>query len=255
MSTGRNKYEASASATGYLYQCRYALYAGVRAIPDNPNLEISIERFDDVAFEQAGEPVKLIQVKHHVARKGNLTDASTDLWKTLRIWAERLTADLEASVKTSFVLMTTGVAPAGSAASYLRARDRDEANALDLLVKVTDMSTSETNKAAYTAFLDLLPEARLNLLRALTVLDGSSNVIDVRDDLTHELRYAVSKDYLSLFMERLEGWWFNVVVRALMGIGVASIPLTAIENKMDDRKQDGRSSRRVQARRAADRLR
>jgi hypothetical protein len=234
MGADENKYGATASATGYLYQCRYALYVGAQAIPENPNLEISIERFDDVAFEQAGEPVKLIQAKHHVAKKGNLTDASTDLWKTLRIWAERVDADLEAPFKTSFVLMTTGDAPNGSAASYLRARDRDEAAALELLVKVAETSKSETNKPAYVAFLNLLPEARLSLLRAITVLDGSPNVIDVHDDLTYELRHAVAKDHLPLFVERLEGWWFNVVVRALTGTGPASIPVTAIENKMDE---------------------
>lgn len=237
MSAWDDKYEATAPATGYLYQCRYALYAGVQAIAENPNLEISVERFDDVAFEQGGEPVKLIQAKHHIAKKGNLTDASTDLWKTLRIWAERVAADLDAPFKTSFVLMTTGIAPEKSAASYLRARDRDEAKALDLLVKVADTSKSETNKAAYTAFLSLLPEAQLSLLRAITILDGSSNVIDVHDDLTHELRHVVSKDHRPLFVERLEGWWFNVVVRALTGAGPAPIPVTAIESKMDELRE------------------
>jgi hypothetical protein len=234
MGPDENKYGATASATGYLYQCRYALYVGVLAIPENPNLEISIERFDDVAFELAGEPVKLIQAKHHLARKGNLTDASTDLWKTLRIWAERVDADLESAFKTSFVLMTTGNAPDGSAASFLRARDRDEAAALELLVAVAETSKNESNKPAYTAFLKLLPEARLSLLRAIMVLDSSPNVIDVLDELSSELRHAVAKDHVQLFVERLEGWWFNVVVRALTGVGPTSIPVTAIENKMDE---------------------
>ncbi|CAM3012164.1 hypothetical protein JHFBIEKO_0433 [Methylobacterium mesophilicum] len=237
MSPGVNKYGATASATGYLYQCRYALFAGVQAIAENPNLEISLERFDDVAFEQAGEPVKLIQAKHHIAKKGNLTDASTDLWKTLRIWADRVSTDIDAPFKTSFVLMTTGIAPPESAASYLRARERDEAKALEALIRVTDTSTNEINQAAYSAFLDLLPEARLSLLRAIIVLDGSSNIIDVHDDLTFELRHAVSKNHLLLFIERLEGWWFNVVVRALTGGGPASIPISAIESKMDELRE------------------
>lgn len=237
MAADVNKYDATSSATGYLYQCRYALFAGVRAIPENPNLEVSIERFDDVAFEQAGEPVKLVQTKHHVAKQGNLTDASVDVWKTLRIWADRVNTDVDAPFKTSFVLMTTGVAPAGSAASYLRSRNRDEAKALDLLMKVAGVSTSQTNKAAYVAFSNLLPEVRLSLLRAVTILDGSSNIIDVHDDLAYELRYAVAKDHLPLFLERLEGWWFNIVVRALAGKGPDSIPVTAIENKMDELRE------------------
>jgi hypothetical protein len=71
-----NIHEASASATGYLFQCRYALLAGLQAIPDSPQLAISIEKFDDVAFESSGEPTQLIQTKHHVGKAGNLTDAS-----------------------------------------------------------------------------------------------------------------------------------------------------------------------------------
>lgn len=232
-----NKYEATASATGYLYQCRYALYAGVLATAESPGLEISVERFDDVAFEKDGEPLTLIQTKHHVARKGNLTDASTDLWKTLRIWAERVASDAQAPYTTSFILMTTGATPNGSAASYLRAEGRDESKAMDLLIKAADLSTSQANMAGYVAFRALLPEARLSLLRAIRVLDNSPNVVDVRDELSHELRHAVAKEHLPLFVERLEGWWVNVVVRALAGVGPAAIPVTAIENKMDELRE------------------
>ena len=64
MANTGNAHEASASAVGYLFQCRYALYAGLRAIPNDPQLEISIEKFDDVGFEAQGEPTQLIQTKH-----------------------------------------------------------------------------------------------------------------------------------------------------------------------------------------------
>ena len=146
MSSGLGNYDATASATGYLYQCRLALFTGVRAIAETPNLELSIEHFDDVAFEQGGEPIQLIQAKHHVSKKGTLTDASSDLWKTLRIWAERVAQDGEAPFSTSFVLMTTGAAPDGSAAGHLRARDRNEEKAHELLVTAATTSKSETNK-------------------------------------------------------------------------------------------------------------
>jgi hypothetical protein len=76
-----NVHEASGSATGYLFQCR-ALLLGLQAIPNAPELEISIEKFDDIAFEAVGEPIELIQTKHHVGKKGNLSDGSVDLWKT-----------------------------------------------------------------------------------------------------------------------------------------------------------------------------
>lgn len=104
-------HEASASATGYLFQCRFALLAGLRAIPESPQLAISIEKFDDVAFEDGGEPTQLIQTKHHVGRAGNLSDASTDIWNTLLIWSKLIAADVEAAFRIKFVLLTTASAP------------------------------------------------------------------------------------------------------------------------------------------------
>ncbi|WP_116968895.1 DUF3732 domain-containing protein [Blastomonas sp. UPD001] len=118
-------HEASASATGYLFQCRYALLAGLQAIAKSPQLEISIEKFDDVGFEVNGEPTQLIQTKHHVGKLGNLTDASVDLWKTLLIWTKRVTEDVEAPFRIKFVLLTTGFAPDGSAAALLRMRENE----------------------------------------------------------------------------------------------------------------------------------
>ena len=50
MGTSDNPHGAAASALGYLFQCRYALLDGLRAVPDTPHLLISIEKFDDVAF-------------------------------------------------------------------------------------------------------------------------------------------------------------------------------------------------------------
>jgi hypothetical protein len=82
-----NAPEASRSATGYLFQCRCVLLLGLQAIPSAPELEISIEKFDDIAFEAVGEPIELIQTKHHLGKKGNLSDGSVDLWNTLLIWS------------------------------------------------------------------------------------------------------------------------------------------------------------------------
>ena len=104
---------AAASATGYLFQCRYALLKGIEAIPDSPDLEISIEKFDDIAFESDGSPTELIQTKHHMGTAVTLGDASVDLWKTIRIWSKRVASSVETPFQTRFVLVTTAVAPEG----------------------------------------------------------------------------------------------------------------------------------------------
>src|ERR1700720_711174 len=127
MTNRPNKHEASASATGYLFQCRYALLVGLQAIADAPQLQISIEKLDDIGFEEHGEPVQLIQTKHHLKKTGNLANASVDLWKTLHIWIKLATQDVEVPFRVRLVLLTTAAATEGAAAGYLRVRDRDEA--------------------------------------------------------------------------------------------------------------------------------
>jgi hypothetical protein len=84
-------FSAALSAVGYLYQSRYALMESLRRLRRNSDFTVSLETLDDVVFEAAGEPLDLIQTKHHMNRSANLTDASPDLWKSLRIWCERLT--------------------------------------------------------------------------------------------------------------------------------------------------------------------
>ena len=238
MTSAGDTHEASASAAGYLFQCRYALYAGLRAIPENPGLEISVEKLDDVAFEAQGEPTELIQTKHHVGKHGSLTDTSTDLWKTLLIWSKRVAHDIDAPFRTRFTLLTTGAAPDGSAASFLRMRDRDEGEADKKLMQVVTSSKNKGNAAAYRTFAALPEELRHSMLRAVYVLDGSPNIIDVRQEIARELYHAAGRDQIDHLVERLEGWWFRIIVKALTGAGPNAIPVLAIEQRVDELREE-----------------
>ena len=195
-----------------------------------------------MAFEANGEPTQLIQTKHHIGTTGSLSDASTDLWKTLLIWSKRVIEDVEVPFRVKFVLLTTGVAPNGSAASRLSMRDRDEKAADDRLMRTAGASKSQDNAAAYAAYRALPEDLRLSLLRAVFVLDGSSNIIDVRDDIARELYHAASRDQIDYFVERLEGWWFGVVIRALSGVGPSAIPILAIDQRIDELREEFKRS-------------
>lgn len=233
-------HEASASATGYLFQCRYALLAGLRAIAKSPELEISIEKFDDVGFEANGEPTQLIQTKHHVGKLGSLTDASVDLWKTLLIWAKRVAEDVEAPFRIKFVLLTTGLAPEGSAAAFLRMRERDVTVADQILLQTAASSKNKENAAAYLAYTTLAEDLRQSLLKAILVLDGSPNIVDVGDEIAHELIHAAPRDQVDHLVERLEGWWFGVVIKALSGVGPSAISVLAIDQRVDELREEFR---------------
>lgn len=233
-----NVHEASGSATGYLFQCRCALLLGLQAIPNAPELEISIEKFDDIAFEAVGEPIELIQTKHHVGKKGNLSDGSVDFWKTLLIWSNLVAKNVEAPFRQKFVLLTTAAAPNRSAASYLRLRDRNETEADKRLLRVAAESKNKENAKAYEAYRSLPESLRLSLLRAIALLDGSPNIIDLRDEVSREVYYAVSREQIDHFVERLEGWWFGVVIKALAGAAPKGIRVLAIDQRVDELREE-----------------
>lgn len=207
-------------------------------MPDTPQLLISIEKFDDVAFEANGEPTELIQTKHHVDKAGDLSDASLDLWKTIAIWLKWVAEDIEAPFRTKFVLMTTARASDRSAASLLRMRGRDEQAADKLLMVAAQRSKNQKITEACAAYVAQPEQIRLSLLRAVMILDGSSNIIDVREDIERVLHHAAPRDQIEKLVERLEGWWFGAVIRALSDASPAAIPVTAIEQRVDELREE-----------------
>src|SRR5216684_2393660 len=86
--SGSSQFSAADSALGYLYQVRIALLFSLRHAKETDFL-VSLETLDDVTFESTtGDPQELLQTKHHQKTAANLTDASPDLWKSLRVWIE-----------------------------------------------------------------------------------------------------------------------------------------------------------------------
>ena len=240
MANGNKSHEASASATGYLYQCRIALLMALKAIPLNVNREVSVERFDDVAFDNKGTPSELVQTKHHIEKSGTLTDASSDLWKTLLIWLKAVKADAQLPFRMKFLLMTTATAPDGSACSYLRAvvNERNEDEADKLLLETAATSKNVDHTEAYELYKGLSQEVRLSLLHSVTVLDNAPNITDVIDEIREVVYMAAPKNQVANFVERLEGWWFARVIDGL--VNKTSIPLLAIDQRIDELREDFR---------------
>lgn len=231
-----SKFNATGSMVGYLYQCREALLLGIEETKSFPNLFLSIERFDDVAFEQDGTPNVQLQLKHH-AKPGNLTDASVDLWKTLRIWSEQVAANPQLPVERRFVIITTGTAGENSVAAKLRfprEKKTDEADALKALEKTAKESTNEDTKEARAAFLALSPESRANLISAIQVRDNSPNITDVRSEIEDRLAFAAPLERIPHLVDHLEGWWFAQVVLSLSAPDAPAVSLLALRLKIDE---------------------
>ncbi len=213
VSTKSNQYSANESALGYLYQCRLGLWYALGRLRDRNDIEVAIESLDDVTFSAEGKAEELLQTKHHISAKASLTDACPDLWKTLRIWASQIQLIREG---VRLFLITTATASPGSAASLIRDdKSRDVTSAHKKLLTTVATSTNQTNKDAYDAFNALVREDQVALLDAVTVIDSSPNVLDVREKIESELRLAVRPKHLGAFTDRLEGWWYGRVVQNL----------------------------------------
>jgi hypothetical protein len=235
MADETNKYAASASLLGYLFQCRQALLTGIQLSKSFPGLSISIEKFDDISVESGGKPALQMQLKHHIA-PGNLTDHSPDLWKTLRIWCEQIKSNPQLPFETRFTILTTATASDGSAASKLRPgrTDEDKKAAHQQLEHVAVNSKNESTKHARASFLDLQHQERVSLLEALLIFDNAPNITNVRAEIEDLLIFAVPSQHLCKLVDHLEGWWVAAVIRSLMDSAEPSITLLALRTKIDE---------------------
>jgi hypothetical protein len=62
----------------------------------------------------------LLQLKHHLGTNAALTDASSDLWKTIRIWSTQYAGGQLSPAATKLSVITTSQAPDDSIAALLR---------------------------------------------------------------------------------------------------------------------------------------
>src|SRR5437763_1602187 len=149
-----DQFSAQDPALGYLYQIKYALWLLLEAGKEDQEIEIAIENLDDIEIVKDGNELKLIQTKHH-GSPDFLTNASTDLWKTIRIWCSNFKNKKFQIENTILTIVTTGIAPDGSIANMLRPiayGNRDIEAVVEQLIAVANTSENQKNLSAYTIF-------------------------------------------------------------------------------------------------------
>lgn len=235
MSGASTKFSAADSALGYLYQVRVALLWALRRLKSGSDFVVSLETLDDVAFETTGgKPEDLLQTKHHRSRQATLTDASADLWKSIRIWFEgNATGAIPSG--TALHLLTTATAPKASVAANLRAYDRDVNAALKALEATARSSTNEANTACYDVFLRATPATRRLLVDTIVVVDALPNVDDLDGNLRNEIFWVAARKDHDAFLERLEGWWFRRSLKQMASLALTDrIGAFEIEAQISD---------------------
>lgn len=210
------KHGAAAPALGYAYQGAWALKDLLRRGATHPDAAITIELHDDVAWEEAGNPSELLQLKHHLNAARSLTDMSDDLWSTLAVWPDTgQPRDLHGPLLT---LVTTTAAAPGTAASVLRDDDlRDPVLAASRLDLAAQASKSEGTAKARDAFMALSPAERSIFVSRVFVLDGEAPIGDV-DELVRTLLWTTLPLHQEdTFMALLWRWWDEVTLDLLLG--------------------------------------
>ena len=207
-------HQASEQMLGYLYQVRYAL--ALLLENDNSDCQISIEKFDDVAFSKDDIPIQLIQLKHHIQHQGNLADASTDMWRTIKVWLDAISEPPDILDGTNFLIITTATAPIDSAAFLLKKdSNRNPDTAYQKLKTVCFSSVNQAHQRYYDAFREAGEDTVKQLIRQIYIIDCASNIIDVEKDILKHIRYSCIPKHQKMIYERLEGWWFKKAIDAL----------------------------------------
>lgn len=218
MSKASSIFSASEPSLGYIYQIRYGLL--LIASQKDDDAQLLIEQMDDISIDTNGN-LDVYQTKFHLNGVANLTNASVDLWKTIRVWCEQITNGAINPEKTVFNLITTANAtdtiPRGLKFSTRVTRDLSAIQTEMLSVISTSKNT--TNSAGYKAFQALSDDQQKQLIKNIVVSDGSVDMNEAKEGILAELRYASTKT-LALY-ERLEGWFLDQVIKQLLNTRLA----------------------------------
>ncbi|NYD38041.1 ABC-three component system protein [Actinomycetospora corticicola] len=209
-------FAATAATLGYLYQLRYGLLIALRKQATGINWAIAIEGADDL--EVFGpRSYELRQLKHRAAGT-TLTNADSDLWKTIRVWCESIASGKTDPNTTSFLLITTANVATDSIAEALTSKeDRDSGGVIERLLEVASSSTNKDNRLAYEAFKNLPEDKRRALVDNIVCVPNSPDIAAARDEVEAKFRVNLQEELLDAYVERVEGWWYERAVKCLSG--------------------------------------
>lgn len=231
----KSEFDASASMLGYLYQIRFGLYLSLKKLPevDDPEqFNLSIETLDDVAFDEQGTAIELLQTKFH-GSPGNLTNRSADIWKTIRVWIEAIKNDEVVLGKVMLTLVTTQSLPENSIAYYLSTESgRDTNKALNLMLEIS-AEKNITNQEGYAAFQSLSKAQKESLVNNIYVIGRSDNLLQIRSKICRYGRQYVASEWVNAFVDRIEGVWFKWCIEALSKVPSGVINLGDVQELAD----------------------
>lgn len=216
-STVITDFSAREPSLGYYYQFLYSLYLLLKS--DNRNSKIRIECLDDIVLFDK-DKVNLVQTKLHIRSNANLTDASPDFWKTIRVWVNNINAGTLDINDSTFSLITTEKVGAKSVLnSFVNKNDSTLFDTVEIIEKLNIIATDSnntTNAKAYEDFLLFDNDLKIKLIERITIIDSSINTKEVIDEINKLLRFSITIDKVTLLSDRVIGQWTVLCVRHLL---------------------------------------
>lgn len=230
-----DQFDASASAAGYLYQARVAL---ALLLERGPGSTISIESLDDLTVENTSSGQELVQLKH-IKSGRNFGDSSTNLWKTIRIWANRIKNGSISVSSTQLTFFTNSSLSQDSAFSFLcDISERNEKKALSILEDIAKTSKNKSLEDCFKEFKTLTKTQKTELVSLIKVLSDKPNLNEIRDDIEKKLTITTRPSFLSKVVDRVEGWWFDQVSEALLKEEKREITFTNLQSYINDVQEE-----------------
>lgn len=228
-----SSFSAKEPALGYYYQIIRGL---VQLLEENrmTNPCLSFECLDDIAIEDAGDgdsgKVELYQAKLHIT-PAQMTDHSTDFWRTIRVWSEGIKNGSFTPSSTIFTLITTASI---SDSSFLKLFFSDkEENRRTILTKMETIATETTNKSnknGYVAFSKLTEDQKQCLINNIRIHDSNVSIDDTMAQLKYRLELSASSSALESLIDSVLGWWFRNGVDMLLAKSKQTISKATVNN-------------------------
>lgn len=221
-------FSAKDPALGYYYQIIRGL---VLLLGENRMASpcLSFECLDDIAIEN-DEKVELYQTKLHIT-PAQLTDRSTDFWKTIRVWSEGIKDGSFNPFTTIFTLITTASIPEGSFLSLFSSNKKeDRKTILTTMEAIATEITNKSNKAGYEAFSSLIAEQKEALISHIHISDSNVSIDDTMEQLKYRLELSAPSGVLDSFVDSVLGWWFRRGVDMLQSREKQTISKTVANN-------------------------
>lgn len=195
---------------------------------------LSFECLDDIVIEEAGNEesgdVDLYQAKLHIT-PAQMTDRSTDFWKTIRVWSEGIQDGTFNPAVTIFTLITTASISEDSFLKlFFSDKEEDRKKILTTMETIATETTNKSNKPGYEAFSKLTENQKKDLIANIRICDSNVSIDDTMAQLRYRLELSASTNALESLIDSLVGWWFRNAVDMLQAKSKQTISKATVKN-------------------------